>query len=180
MLLSDTNLVETTLTRILDIASTSPEMEKRVYSALESQLRHLQDLFFETTVDPPPAETSRLPTPDKPIKQRKQIFDKETISAHAFELYLMKRFTIRLSQKELINMAQEIGVKYGILISREEKRSKIKMFSWFSKNFEIMKDDINQYVRKLAQEKFHTVQLRENFEITSPFQLENQQELQNQ
>ena len=167
MLCSDGNQIETTLNQILAIAKSNPDIEKRVYSSLESQLRHLQDIFFDTNVDPPLEETSHVTTRDKQTKQKKTMQSSEKNSSQAFSEYLLKRFGVNISHKELIQMAQEIGPKYGILISRNEKRSKVKILSWFFQNFDIMQNDINSFARNLAETKPNH-QFVENIDIISP------------
>ena len=152
MLCSDGNRVEQVLKQLLDIAKTDDETEKKVYSSLESILRHYQDIYFETTIDHK-IEDTVITTPEKQSKNKILIKIDEKNDAENFVNYLIQRFGLHISHKELIEMASEIGPKYGILITRNEKRSKIKILSWFYNNFNIMKDDINAFVRKITQRK---------------------------
>ena len=152
MLRSDGNRVEIVLRQLLDIAKTDDETEKKVYSALESILRHYQDIYFETTIEYKFEDIANVPI-EKQSKNRILIQTNEKNGANIFENYLSNRFGFHPSHKELIEMATEIGPKYGILITRNERRSKIKILAWFYNNFHIMKEDINSFSRKIAQNK---------------------------
>ena len=140
MLCSDGNKIEKILNDIIGLARDNEEMEKKVYSILETHLRYLQDVLFESTIEPLPEEQpSTQSSNERKMNIKKQ--GNEKIEASEFDEALTKKFGRHYSLSELISIATAIGPKYGIFLTREEKRSRPKTILWLKNHFDLLKDD---------------------------------------
>ncbi|EAY03353.1 hypothetical protein TVAG_398780 [Trichomonas vaginalis G3] len=141
--------IENTLQQIMAKAKENPENEKKVYQSLESLLRYLQDIFFETTIEPPNQSSSNTVEPKKITKKLVNYDDKE--KAKEFLEEISHRYSHSFSQPELVKFATSIGPKHGIFISRDQKRNKVLITLWLKSHFEILEQELGEYASTLQK-----------------------------
>lgn len=141
------NTIEFLLQQIMAKANENPDTKKKVEQSLESLLRHLQDIFFETTIEPIPAKSNTQTEDKKQIKYSGSKSDRE--KARTFLQQLADKYDHNFQQPDLLEFATTIGPKHGIFASRDQKRNKTLLALWLQDNIDTFKDDIAQFVTSL-------------------------------
>lgn len=152
MILSDTDIVSDLLKRIFAVISNNPSLEEKVKFELESLLQKLEDSVFDYGI---PKQSYEVDTVDDSSNQNKEeMKDNElTEETNSFSSFLYNHFGRCLYQKELIDLANELGPSHGLFLTREDKRKKENIISWFQKYYDVLEKEIIEKAKVFKNDK---------------------------